>query len=292
MYKFNFSKIFNGQKTISEKDLDLKFLEYDKKHILRTVNLNDIPFKEYRIGGKISYAEWAHVIGLFQTLIYEILDRKSNNYILDIGCGTGLLAMSCQNYIEDSGLYIGLDVSKSNIDFCKSHFTNSKLRFHHFDVNNAMYANNQESKYKPWAIESDKMNLVTALSVWTHLNEEDAIFYFKEIFRVLKKGGKALITFFYLDNLYYESLDYRKNKKGQFHNTSQSDWIFDTKAYNSDNWFYPSQLNIPENAIGINKFGLEKLLEHSGLKIVKYYPGNWKEIPGLYFQDIFVFEKP
>jgi len=37
---------------------------------------------------------------------------------------------------------------------------------------------------------------------------------------------------------------------------------------------------------------MNELLEESGLKISNYYPGNWKENPGLYFQDIVVFQKP
>jgi predicted SAM-dependent methyltransferase len=64
--------------------------------------------------------------------------------------------------------------------------------------------------------------LVTALSVWTHLNEADARFYFKEISRVLKPDGKAIVTFFLLD---------------------------------------------------------------------EQYPGNWKETPGAFFQDVLIFAK-
>ena len=56
-------------------------------------------------------------------------------------------------------------------------------------------------------------------------------------------------------------------------------------------WFSPQNLDIPEKAIGINEKGLNKLLNESGLKLIEYYPGNWKEIPGVFFQDILVFQK-
>ncbi|MGK0307336.1 MAG: hypothetical protein ACI8RP_000288, partial [Urechidicola sp.] len=59
----------------------------------------------------------------------------------------------------------------------------------------------------------------------------------------------------------------------------------------SKDWYYPEQLKIPENAIGVTKKGMSLLLAKSGLKMVNYYNGNWKEEPGVYFQDILIFEK-
>ena len=154
-----------------------------------------------------------------------------------------------------------------------------------------MYAANQKKIDQKWDVESNSQDLVTALSVWTHFNEEDAIFYFNEVARVLKKNARAIITFFYLDDIYYSSIDQRKNEKGKYHMTNQRKWVFNKSAYGSKNWFYPEQLKLPENAIGITENGLSKLLEVSGLELVKYYSGNWKEKPGIYFQDVLIFQK-
>ena len=82
-----------------------------------------------------------------------------------------------------------------------------------------------------------------------------------------------------------------EDKKGRYHSSNQLEWVFDTPAYESKSWFYPKHLNIPENAIGLTEMGLEKLLINSKLKLVNYFPGNWKEKPGVYFQDILIFEK-
>ena len=133
--------------------------------------------------------------------------------------------------------------------------------------------------------------MVTALSVWTHLNQEDAIFYFCEVARVLKTEGIAVITFFYLDDIYEESLNKRSDNIGRYHSTNQLKWIFDKKAYNAFNWRTTEWSKVAEDAIGINEKGMKTLLEHSGLFITKYYPGNWKEVPGVYFQDIVVLKK-
>jgi len=280
------------RKELDNNQLDNNFLQFDKGRIRRTNNISLIPNLKNRIGGKVSFGEWAHVIGIFQTLIFQNLDKKDGNKILDIGCGTGLLGLASQNFVNNGGEYLGIDVDKSNIEFCKSHYNNHKqLKFLHFDVNNAMYAERQTKVNQKWNVESNSQDLVTALSVWTHFNEEDAIFYFNEVSRVLKKDAKAIISFFYLDDIYFSSVDERKNEKGRYHMTNQKEWIFNKSAYGSKNWYYPEHLEIPENATGITKEGMSILLEKSGLELINYYSGNWKEKPGVYFQDVLIFQK-
>ncbi len=271
--------------------LDQSFLKADRKHILRSKNILRIPGLRNRRGGKVSYAEWAHVIGIFQSLFYQNLVKKTGNQILDIGCGTGLLAISSEPFIQDGGLYTGIDVRKDDVEFCQKHYRDRGFEFIHFNVQNATYAADQDRELKPWPVSSNSMDLVCALSVWTHLSESDAKYYFKEMARVLKPGGKAVISFFYLDDLYEASLEKRSETSGRYHNTNQNLWVFDQPAYDSDHWFSPGWVKEFEDAIGLDSAGMKLLLTASGLSQIEYYPGNWKEIPGIFFQDVFVFEK-
>jgi SAM-dependent methyltransferase len=223
--------------------------------------------------------------------MYQTLEKKTGNHILDIGCGTGLLGISAEPFVYGGGTYTGIDVMADDINFCRSHFPADNYQFIHFDVANATYAASQDEQLKNWPIEDQSQDLVTALSVWTHLNETDALFYMKEVSRVLKDNGKAIITFFHLDQDYQNSLPKRSHAKGRFHNTTQTDWIFDQKAYASHDWFTTRWANAPEDAIGVMPEGMDALLRQSGLKVKQYYPGNWKEQPGVFFQDVFVLEK-
>ena len=176
-------------------------------------------------------------------------------------------------------------------DFCRSHFKFGNYNFIHLDVANPTYASAQSSQLKAWPAQDASQDLVTALSVWTHLNETDALFYMKEIHRVLKKDGKAIVTFFVLDDDYKNSLTRRSDQIGRFHNTNQNGWIFNVNAYGSENWFTVPSARTPEDAIGVTEKGMDILLKNSGFKIKQYYPGNWKENPGVFFQDILVLEK-
>ncbi len=269
-------------------ELDALYLPLDKEHVRRTQNLRLIPTQDNRRGGKFSYAEWAHVIGIFQTLMFLHLDKKTGNQILDVGCGTGLLGIASEAFISDGGKYIGLDVMQADIQFCQQHYPSPVFEFIHFDVHNSMYASNQHKELKPWPLDGQQFDLVTALSVWTHLNETDARFYLKEVKRVLKPKGKAIISFFILDKMYQASLKNRTEELGRFHRTAQTQWIFDSSAHGSEHWRCPSWAELPESAIGITSEGLESLCNESGLTVLKKYLGNWKEQPGLFFQDVLV----
>jgi len=271
--------------------VDKAFLKTDRRHILRTKNIRLIPEFKDRRGGKLSYAEWAHVIGIFQTLIYQALDKKTGNEILDVGCGTGLLGIASEPFVGKGGTYTGIDVMKDDIAFCKSHFKSGNYRFIHFDVANPTYAEKQSNELKPWPIADNSLDLVTALSVWTHLNERDAVFYFKEVQRVLKPGGKAIITFFLLDKDYEDSIPRRSDETGRYHGTWQKGWIFNVPAYESKNWFTVPTAVHPEDAIAVTSAGMDMLIKTSGLKLAECYPGNWKEMPGVFFQDVLIFEK-
>ncbi len=271
--------------------IDKAYLYFDKTLIRRTKNLRLVPNLPDRTGGKLSYGEWCHVIGIFQALLYMNLSRKTDNMILDVGCGSGIIGIASEPFIEKKGRYIGLDVNEKDINFCKNHYPDESFLFKHLCTFNQAYAPEQRQCGRQWDIPDKSIDMLTALSVWTHLNEKDAVFYFKEIGRVLKPGGKAIVTFFLLDKTYYDSLEIRSDKPGRYHNTNQTKWIFDNPCSQSGMWFNPKWVKMTEDAVAITERGIDTLISNTGLNICDIHTGNWKEVPGIFFQDVLVFSK-
>jgi len=282
------SKIFGYG---ARSSIDRIYIASDKRLLRRTGNLRLVPHFGHRRGGKASYGEWCHVVGIFQTLLYMHLGHKTGNRILDIGCGTGILGIASEPYVQDEGKYIGIDVRKADIDFCNKHYGEDHFVFQHLDVSNPRYAPQQSAARHGWDIDDMSIDLITALSVWTHLNEEDAVYYFREIDRVLKPGAKALVTFFLLDDTYYAGLSDRSDQVGRYHNTRQDLWVFDVPCSASGEWFHPLWARQPEDAIGVTIAGIYRMLEGTGLELRKTYIGNWKETSGVFFQDVLVFQQ-
>ena len=271
--------------------IDSMYTYWDKKTIRRGRNLRFVPGLLNRRGGKVSYLEWGHVIGIFQTMINLNLKRPSGNFILDIGCGSGLLGIASEPFVQDGGRYTGIDVMKRNIEFSRKHYSEDHFHFIHHDVMNKAYTPSQPDEKKSWAIDDNSVDLVTALSVWTHLLEGSARFYFSELNRVLKPGARVLITFFLLDDIYDEFVDSRLDTDLPFHATDSDKWVFDVPIHQSSDWFTTKWADNPEDAIAITRKGLQSMLDESGLELLEVHQGSWKQVAGVYFQDILVLQK-
>jgi SAM-dependent methyltransferase len=274
------------------KTLDRLYLHYDKKMIRRTRNLWLMPgLSERSAPGRPSYGEWCYLVGIFQTLLRTNLKKDTDNDVLDVGCGTGIMAIASQPFLGDKGHYTGIDVKRSDIEFCRQHYPNKNFSFIHLDASNQVFAPDQSAGKVKWEVADASADVVTALSVWTHMNEDDAIFYFREIDRVLKPGGKAIVTFYLLDDLYHSSVSTWADKMGRYNNSFQNSRIFNTPSSQSKNWFHPDWAAKPEETIGVTPAGIQMMLDATRLSLVETYVGNWKEVPGVFYQDILVFEK-
>lgn len=270
--------------------LDAVYLPLDREQVLRTRNLRLIPAEPRRRGGKVSYAEWAHVVGVFQTLVGQQCEWRDDLRVLDVGCGSGLLAIACEPFIG-RGRYTGIDVAASQIEFCRGHYPAATCEFLHLDTVNPFYAPDQAPEPRPWPLQDASFDMVTALSVWTHFREEDARFYLAELARVLRPGGRALVTLFLLDEDYRRSLPREAGQVSQFHGTPAGRWAFDQPAYGATGWRCPAWAEVPEQAIGVDAVAWSELLADCGLELLEIMPGNWKERPGAFFQDVLVLGK-
>jgi SAM-dependent methyltransferase len=228
-------------------------------------------------------------VGIFQTLMFQQL-KGSGHTVVDVGCGTGLLGIASEPLVSDGGRYIGLDVSSRDIEFCRVHYP-PEFDFRLLDTRNAVYAPGSSMQTQPWDLPDECADMVTALSVWTHMSEEVARYYMKEIGRTLRPGRCAIVTVFLLDAGYEESLEHRSASPGRYHMTPQDRWVFTESMYGSETFLYPEWAKVPEMAVSIRRDAWDGLLADAGLTMTEFYPGNWREAPGLYFQDVTILQR-
>jgi SAM-dependent methyltransferase len=97
--------------------------------------------------------------------------------ILDFGCGCGRVT----RYFHDfAGDVAGSDVSRPAVEWCRTN-----LRFARFEVNGLA---------PPLAFDGERFDLVYALSVFTHLTADLQLAWRDELRRVLRPGGRLLLT--------------------------------------------------------------------------------------------------
>lgn len=273
---------------------DLVHLPLEKRFAHQNRFLDRMPPKKGRRGGTNTAMEWAYTIGLMQAVAYSVAGAGDIE-VLDVGCGTGRLAFSLAPLLG-KGRYVGVDVSNTDIEWAQLIWKRQRaddpdITFQHLNYNNRTYAEGQSAKFAPYPFADGSFNLATALSVWTHLNEADATFYLSEVARVLRPGGKAIITFFVLDEGYQAFLNSRPNEN-PYSKRNPKIHTFDVATDDSDAWRHPSWCKTPEEMIGVTPEGIDRLCAASGLKLEALHRGNWRSAPGLFYQDVLVFSKP
>jgi SAM-dependent methyltransferase len=131
----------------------------------------------------------------------ELGGLRPDHDVLDVGCGIGRMAVPLLSYL-DSGTYAGFDVGEEMIKWCQKRITARRADFRF------TWAPVYNRKYNPFGTVSatefrfpyadDSFDFVFATSLFTHLVLPDAAHYLREIERVLRPGGRSLLTFFIL----------------------------------------------------------------------------------------------
>lgn len=125
--------------------------------------------------------------------------------VLDVGCGVGRMARPLTGMIlRPAGWYEGFDVAPDAIAWCQRHLTrrHPHFQFRCVNVYNATY--NPLGTLDPatfrFPADGARFDVALAASVFTHLLPETTMHYVQELARVMKPGGRALLTFFLLND--------------------------------------------------------------------------------------------
>jgi SAM-dependent methyltransferase len=162
---------------------------------------------------------------------------KKDSYVLDAGCGNGKNI----KYFNDKCKIVGIDKCNGLVDICKKNGYNVI-----------------QSDIKSLPFEDNTFDFSMSIAVIHHLDkEEDRVKAVNELLRVIKPGGKLLITVWA-----FENDDYSKKKKFDIGDNIVK-WNDRTKI--SERYYYIY------NKLLFNKFCSK--IEHNS--IISYDRGNW-----------------
>jgi len=215
--------------------------------------------------GPQSYKEFKQNGAEFLRHYIKLCGLRPDEHILDVGSGIGRKTLPLVDYLDARGRYDGLELVKAGVDWCTEKYTSQypNFKFHLIDVYNDLY--NPAGKYKaaeyrfPFA--DEQFDFVVLNSVFTHMIAEEVENYLGEIARVLKPGGRCLISFFLLND---ESLRLIEQGRSTIELRHE---IGPARALSSER---------PELAIGFREDYIARLYEQLGLEIRRpIYYGSW-----------------
>lgn len=135
--------------------------------------------------------------------VIDVCGLNESARILDVGCGLGLFARSLTTFLKDNGRYDGFDVNAKAIAWCRDNIAGGFPRFHFqaIEIGNKLYNPKGTGRASDFVFpySDDSFDFVLVSSVFTHMFPHEVENYFSEIFRVLKTGGKCLVSFWLLN---------------------------------------------------------------------------------------------
>jgi SAM-dependent methyltransferase len=265
----------------------LYFLPMDISDRLRGRRVDMIPAKSEIFAGSVDGFTRSG-----ETLVERLVEfggLRPDSKVLDVGSGIGRLAVPLTRHLTETGSYDGLDIVPSGIKWCNEHIATKYANFHFTlaDVVNREYnpkGRVEASEYR-FPYDDETFDLAVLVSVFTHMLPPDMEQYVREIWRVLKRGGRCFATYF-LINAESEQLMEAGESSLRFNHDLGSYRVVNTK--------------VPELSVGYDETYVRSVYEKCGpfVEPTVYYGGwcgrrpFWSEESGLGDQDVVVATKP
>lgn len=205
---------------------------------------------------------------------------RPQHKVLDVGCGAGRVAVGLTDYLEPPGEYHGFDTYPFGIEWCNERIAPHYPHFHFSisDVHNDTYNPFSQTKASEYVFpfEDDHFDVVILRSVFTHMYPDQILNYSREIARVMRPGGQALITFFLLN----------EDSRAQQQRTGKG------PAFHKFGLFHTENPEDPLDCVGYDEAFARRMFAGCGLDITEVLYGNWCGRAGKDMQDYVLLKKP
>jgi len=115
-------------------------------------------------------------------LIEEGLTPDSR--VLDIGCGTGQMAMALEEYLSPRGAFYGTDIGREGIEFCRNNYRRANFVFETGEMTRV-----------PFPDSAGPFDMAIFFSVFTHTYADESALLLAEACRLLRTGGVVIADF-------------------------------------------------------------------------------------------------
>ena len=207
--------------------------------------------------------DWRRSGDSIKAQLVELAGLTPESRVLDVGSGNGRLAMALTGLLRPPGSYDGLEIVEAGVVWCRAAITARwpYFRFHHADIENRAYnprGKTPAAEYR-FPFPDGTFDLVTLVSVFTHLLPADANSYLGEIRRVLRDDGRCLSTWFIYDDTSGPPAD----------GGLSFPVVRDGYAL--------GDAEVPEAAVAYTETQFQQLHVAAGLKVVSVRNGYWRE---------------
>ncbi|MGB3513306.1 MAG: class I SAM-dependent methyltransferase [Microcoleaceae cyanobacterium] len=205
---------------------------------------------------------------------------KPTDHILDVGCGVGRIAYSLVYYLKFTSRYEGFDVANNLICWARQNISASRpnFNFRWVDIYHPMYNPTGKISARDFIFPARdrEFDFVCVVSVFTHFQAVEVRHYLHEIHRVLRVGGRCVLTCFLLNS----------ESKYLISQGQSSQNI----VYELDDCFTKDP-DVPEEAIGFEENLLLEWIDRQGFSLIQKSYGWWCGRRTFGCEDLLVLEK-
>lgn len=207
----------------------------------------------------------------------QLGNLQPSERVLEIGCGSGRMALPLTGYLAPDGRYVGVDIVARAIRWCQRHISRRQpnFTFLHVDVFNQRYnpSGTIQARDHVFPFADQSFDFVCLTSVFTHMYPADTRHYLHEIARLLRPTGRLFCTWFLLNPVQAALAERGRNL---------IDFRFDCGESRI------RDESVPESAVAVEEAVVRSMFTEAGLEIrepIRF--GSWTgREDGLSLQDI------